>query len=135
MSYHAPGFPAARGFSSEEQALIPKMRYYSLLIQGLHVNTRYPVPNTPVAALGTVTPKTLRWGGSAWAKAYNIERQQLGFTTWTRVASNILDNIAGPNTIYSDNTTIPRKTYRYRIQAIGVDGRTSNWGSIGLMVG
>lgn len=110
------------------------MRYYSLLIQGLASNTPYPVPNTPIAALGTVTPKTLRWGGSAWAKAYNIERQDVGSATWTRIASNVLDNVAGPKPIYSDNSAVPGKSYRYRIQGIGVDGKTSDWGIIGPMV-
>ena len=133
VSYHAPGFPAAPGFSSEEQALIPKMRYYSLLIQGLNTNTPYPVPNTPVAASGTVTPKTLRWGGSAWAKGYNIERQEVGTSTWTRIASNVMDNVAGPKPIYSDNTAVAGRSYRYRIQGVGVDGKTSEWGIIGPM--
>ena len=110
------------------------MRYYSLLIQGLNVNTLYPVPNTPIAASGTVTPKTLRWGGSAWAKSYNIERQDVGSTTWTRIASNVLDNVAGPKTIYSDNSAVSGRSYRYRIQGIGVDGKTSDWGIIGPMM-
>ena len=110
------------------------MRSYSLLIQGLNVNTPHPVPNTPVAAFGTVTPRALRWGGSAWAKGYNIERQEVGSTSWTRIASNVLDNVAGPKPIYSDNSAIGGRSYRYRIQAIGVGGQTSDWGIIGPMM-
>jgi hypothetical protein len=107
------------------------MRYYSLLIQGLNVNTPYPTPNTPVAALGKVTPQALRWGGSAWAKGYNIDRQDLGSLTWTRIASNVPDNVAGPKPIYSDKGAVSGRSYRYRIQGIGVDGQTSDWMVIG----
>jgi hypothetical protein len=131
LSYHAPGFPPCDGFHEEEQTLIPKMRHYSLLIQGLNINAPHPVPNTPVPAHGTVTPRELRWGGSAWAKAYNIGRQELGSTTWTRIASNIADNVIYPRPIYSDTTAISGRSYRYRIQGIGVDGNTSAWGYIG----
>ena len=109
------------------------MRYYSLRIQGLNVNTPHPVPNTPVSAHGTVTPEALRWGGSAWAKAYNIERQEVGSTTWTRIASNVMDNVIYPKPIYSDTSAVSGRSYRYRIQGIGVDGRTSDWGIIGPM--
>lgn len=101
------------------------------MIQGLDVNTPYPVPAAPVSAFGTVTPRALRWGGSAWAKGYNIERQEVGTTTWARVASNVPDNVAGPNSIYSDNAVIGGKTYSYRVQAVGVSGQTSNWTVIG----
>jgi hypothetical protein len=110
------------------------MRSYSLLIQGLNVNTPHPVPNTPVAAFGTVTPRALRWGGSAWAQGYNIERQQVGSTTWTRIASNVMDNVVGPKPIYSDTSATSGRSYRYRIQGIGVDGATSDWGIIGPMI-
>ena len=108
-----------------------RIRYYGLLIQGLNTNTPYPVPFAPVAAIGSVTPRTLRWGGSAWAKAYNIERADAGSSAWTRVASNVMDNVAGPKAIYSDNSAVAGKSYNYRIQAIGVGGQTSDWTIIG----
>jgi hypothetical protein len=133
VSYHAPGFPSSEGFSVEEEELIPKMRMYSLIIQKLDLNSSYPVPNAPVVAHGAVTPKALRWGGSAWAKAYNIERQEVGSTAWTRIASNVMDNVPGPNPIYSDTSAKSGRSYRYRIQGIGVDGKASVWGIIGPM--
>ena len=109
------------------------MRIYSLIIQKLDLNSTYPVPNAPVAAHGAVSPKALRWGGSAWAKAYNIERQEVGSTSWTRIASNIMDNVIYPKPIYSDTSAVSGRSYRYRIQGIGVDGKTSDWGIIGPM--
>ncbi len=113
--------------------MVPRVRYYGLLIQGLDVNTPYPQPAAPVAASGTVTPRALRWGGSAWAKSYNIERQEPGNTVWARIASNVPDNVAGPNAIYSDNSVATGKSYAYRIQAVGVGGLVSNWTVIGTL--
>ena len=78
-----------------------------------------------------MTPRALRWGGSAWAKGYNIERQEVGTSSWARVASNVTDNVAGPNPIYSDNAVVTGKSYSYRIQAVGVGGQVSNWTIIG----
>ena len=130
-AYHAPGFPVAPGFHAEEATLIPRIRYYSLLIQGLDTNLPFPIPVAPSAAFGTVTPSALRWRGSAWAKAYNIERADAGSSAWARIASNVMDNVIGPKAIYSDNSAVTGKSYNYRIQAIGVGGQTSDWTIIG----
>jgi mannan endo-1,4-beta-mannosidase len=132
-AYHVPGFPQAFGFGSEEATLIPLIRSYAFQIQGLSSNVKHPVPRTPVAAAGTVTPTTLRWGGSAWAKGYNIERQDQGTNIWTRIASSVPDNVIGPATIYSDTSAQSGKSYNYRIQAVGVDGDLSGWLVIGLL--
>lgn len=80
-----------------------------------------------------MNPKALRWGGSAWAKGYNIERQQSNTGTWTRIASNVPDNVAGPKAIYADNSASAAVDYTYRIQAVGVGGQTSDWLTIGPM--
>jgi hypothetical protein len=101
-AYHAPGFPVAPGFIAEEAVLVPKIRSYALQIIGMDPNTPFPVPITPVPAFGSVSPRALRWGGSAWARGYNIERQDVGSSTWTRIASNVPDNVAGPKPIYND---------------------------------
>ena len=131
-AYHAPGFSPNQGFSSEDATVPSLVRYYALMIQGIDTNAPFPMPPKPVPAYNPVTPKNLRWGGSFWAKAYNIERQTVGTSTWTRIASNVPDNVSSSKTIYSDNSAVAGTSYNYRIQAISVgDKATSDWLLIG----
>ena len=130
-SYHVPGFPTAPGFGREEAQLMPLVRYYGLRIQGLDTKMGYPISFAPSPASGSVTPKALRWAGSAWAKGYNLERQEVGTTVWTRIATKVMDNVIGPAAIFSDGNAVVGKGYYYRVQAVGVGGAVSGWLTIG----
>jgi hypothetical protein len=112
---------------------MPLVRYYAYKIQGLDPRKGFPIPWAPSRATGITSPKSLKWRGSAWAKGYNIERRLTDSTTWTRVASNVPDNVAGPAPIYNDVSATKGKDYIYRIQACGVGGAVSDWLSLGPM--
>jgi hypothetical protein len=132
LSYHAPGFPESPGFHKEEKDLVPMVREYGLRIQGRDVYaTPFPVPSRPSVVQGIrETPKELRWMGSAWAKGYNIERSNENGGEWVRIASNVPDNKETHQPLYTDAGV---ESATYRIQAIGVQGQTSEWLELGVL--
>jgi hypothetical protein len=111
---------------------VPLIRYYGHVIQGKDPSTGYPTPWAPQAAEnGTITPSSLRWAGSAWARGYNIDRRREGDVSFVRLVSNLPDNVATPGVLYNDTTATIGQQFTYRIQAVGLGGAVSDWFTLG----
>ncbi|KAI8926878.1 glycoside hydrolase superfamily [Entophlyctis helioformis] len=134
-SYHAPGFPKASGFTTEEQTIVPMMRKHALLIQGLPANTPYPIPSAPGLIAG-VKPSALRWRGASWAASYRVWRapsapssasdgsatRETATAHWELLADRVLDNVEWGQPIYADKSAVAGSWYMYRIQSVSADG-------------
>lgn len=89
-------------------------------------------PNPPVMAENiNLNPTHLSWRGSAWAKGYDLEKRLESCTEWTRLATDLADNVPAGHAIFVDKTAEPNKRYMYRVRAKGPKEEVSEW----LMMG
>lgn len=73
-SYHVPGFPSTNdGFSVDDIKVAPLVRKFGLLMDGKSEWSDWPVPGKGAAIKDPyITPKRLKWFGSAWAASYMV---------------------------------------------------------------
>ncbi|KAJ3039083.1 hypothetical protein HDV00_012641 [Rhizophlyctis rosea] len=138
-SYHVPSFPEniTAQFGAEEATLIPQLRSKALQITGQSTSKGYPVPPVPQVIQGdaTITPRNLRWRGSAYAASYNIYRGTKGtngFISWgsSPIATGVKDNVQFGKKIYSDTSAVRGQQYFYSIRAVSLSGGVSTYSEI-----
>ncbi|KAJ3055879.1 hypothetical protein HK097_008876 [Rhizophlyctis rosea] len=138
-SYHVPGFPAnfTNQWGTEEASIIPTLRSKALQITGQSTSKAYPAPPAPQMIQGdaTITPRNLRWRGSAWGASYNIyrgTRASNGSISWgsSPIATGVKDNVRFGRRIYTDTSAVRGTQYYYSVRAVSVSGGLSTYSDI-----
>lgn len=122
-SYHEPGWTPRDGdFDAFEPQISPLIYQYSYYING-QSPAPYPTP-APAPNLIQASGGGLIWQGSAWGQSYKVQTSGDN-TNWSDRDSGVLDNLDAGSILYGLGSG-DSGTY-FRVQAVGVDGQTSDW--------
>jgi hypothetical protein len=120
QAYHVPGF--ANGFDAQEELIVDATRLYGLRISGMNPLTPQIIPGTPSSTTGYIlTPRLIRFRGSAGAHSYRIWRKLAQETTYTVISQFFYDNKNTGTSVFSDFTAVANVRYNYGIEARNKD--------------
>jgi hypothetical protein len=116
-AYHWPGFSS--GAAYDETEFLAAMRRRAFEIRGL-VEPPIKRPGSP-ELIEVTDGGLLTWRGSAGANSYDIERSDES-SDWRTIAYGISDAEVQYRPLYADETTVPGRSYAYRVRARNLAG-------------
>ena len=116
-AYHWPGFTSGNAY--DETEFLAAMRRRAFSIRGM-VEPQIEPPAAP-ELFEVTSGGLLTWRGSAGATSYDIERSDDGIG-WRTIAYGVSDAHVQYRPLYADETTVPGRSYSYRVRARNLAG-------------
>jgi len=112
-AYHWPGFEA--GETYDERGMMRLLRAKAYEIRGL-TPPAIPAPSSP-CLVSADDGGRVSWRGSVGATCYDVQRAEWPLGAWLTVAHGVSEAQAQYQPQFTDDSTSPGKSYRYRVVA------------------